>query len=240
VRCAIAVLVVACATAASAKPATKHAKSRFETPADADALPAVRYGAMSPDDCYAELQARQIAFTKEPTKGVLAPIRLGGPLHGVTFKTDLGEAQRATTPWEIGDCRLVLAMDDFAQILAKHEIVEVRHYSMYRVPPKSWPDDRIGIEHNGGLALDAARFTKSDGTKLVVLDDFHGAIGDQTCGDDAKPHPVTDKATELRAILCEAVADHLFNVVLTPNFNKPHRNHFHLEVMANKKWFLVH
>ena len=28
--------------------------------------------------------------------------------------------------------------------------------------------------------------------------------------------------------------------VLTPNFNRPHRNHFHLEVMANKKWFLVH
>jgi Extensin-like protein C-terminus len=240
VRCAIAALLVACATPALAKPATKHAKSRFETPADADTLPAVRYGAMSPDDCYAELTARQIAFAKEPTKGVLAPVRLGGPLHGVLFKTDLNEAQRATTPWEIGDCRLILAMDDFAQILAKHDIVEVRHYSMYRVPPKSWPDDRIGIEHNGGLALDAARFTKSDGTKLVVLDDFHGAIGDQTCGDDAKPRRVTDKATELRAILCEAVADHLFNVVLTPNFNKPHRNHFHLEVMANKKWFLVH
>ncbi len=236
------IALVACATPATAKPAkqTKHAKSRFETPADADAMPAVRYGAMSPDDCYAELATRQIAFTKEPTKGVLAPVRLAGPLHGVTFKTDLSDAQRATTPWEVGDCRLVLAMDDFAQILVKHDIVEVRHYSMYRVPPKSWPDDRIGIEHNGGLALDAARFTKSDGTKLVVLDDFHGAIGAQTCGDDAKPHPVTDKATELRAILCEAVADHLFNVVLTPNFNKPHRNHFHLEVMANKKWFLVH
>ncbi|HEX4452967.1 MAG TPA: extensin family protein [Kofleriaceae bacterium] len=236
------IALVACATSATAKPPkqTKHAKSRFETPADADAMPAVRYGAMSADDCIAELGTRQIPFTRETAKGVLVPVRLAGPLHGVTFKTDLSDAQRATTPWEIGDCRLVLAMDDFAQILAKHDIVEVRHYSMYRVPPKSWPDDRIGIEHNGGLALDAARFTKSDGTKLVVLDDFHGAIGDATCGDEAKPRRATDKATELRAILCEAVADHLFNVVLTPNFNKPHRNHFHLEVMANKKWFLVH
>src|SRR5207249_4458382 len=119
------------------------------------------------------------------------------------------------------------------------------HYSMYRPPPKSWPDDKIGTRHNGALALDAARFTKKDGTKLSVLDDFHGAIGDKTCGDGAAPRHVADadaaaRATEIRAILCEAVAAHVFNVVLTPNYNKPHRNHFHLEVTAGVKWFLVH
>ena len=32
----------------------------------------------------------------------------------------------------------------------------------------------------------------------------------------------------------------LFNVVLTPNYNKPHANHFHLEVTRGVKWFLVH
>jgi hypothetical protein len=231
---------VAASPAARTAPAKHHGNSRFESPPDADSLPAVRYGAMSADDCEAELTARKISFKPETARGVLAPIRLTGPLHGVTFRTDLNDEQRATTPWEIGDCRLVLAMDDFAAILAAHDIVEVRHYSMYRLPPKSWPDDRLGTQHNGGLALDAARFTKSDGTKLVVLDDFHGKIGAQTCGDGAAPHPVTAKGTELREILCDAVAAHLFNVVLTPNFNRPHRNHFHLEVMANKKWFLVH
>jgi hypothetical protein len=238
--------VAAPAVAKPAKPAARssnvkrHANSRFETPADADALPAVRYGAMTRDECEAELTARKIPFKVESAKGVLAPVRLTGPLHGVTFTTDVAESKHETTPWEIGDCRLVLAMDDFAAILAQHDIVEVRHYSMYRVPPKSWADDKIGAQHNGGLALDAARFTKSNGDKLVVLDDFHGAIGAKTCGDGAAPHPVTDKANELRDILCTAVAAHLFNVVLTPNFNRPHRNHFHLEVMANKKWFLVH
>ena len=238
--------LVAFAVPAAAKPAARkaaakrHANSRFETPADADALPAVRYGAMSRTDCEAELAARKISYQPERAKGVLAPVRLTGPLHGVTFRTDLSESARATTPWEIGDCRLVLAMDDFAAILAKHDVVEVRHYSMYRVAPKAWADDQIGGQHFGALALDAARFTKSDGSKLVVLDDFHGAIGAKTCGDGAGPHPVTAKGTELRQILCEAVAAHLFNVVLTPNFNRPHRNHFHLEVMANKKWFLVH
>ena len=234
------------AAPAMAKPAARssnvkrHANSRFETPADADQLPAVRYGAMTRDECEAELTTRNISFKRESAKGVLAAVRLTGPLHGVTFKTDVADSKRETTPWEIGDCRLVLAMDDFAAILAQHDVVEVRHYSMYRVPPKSWADDKIGTQHNGGLALDAARFTKSNGDKLVVLDDFHGAIGAQTCGDGAAPHPANDKANELRDILCTAVSAHLFNVVLTPNFNRPHRNHFHLEVMANKKWFLVH
>ena len=73
-----------------------------------------------------------------------------------------------------------------------------------------------------------------------VLEAFHGKIGDKTCGDGAGPHPATTDAKELRAILCEAVDAHLFNVVLTPDFNRPHRNHFHLEVMAGVHWFLVH
>lgn len=223
----------------AAKHATPHV-SRFESPDDSTSTPAYRYARMTQDECEAELTARKIAFQRETAKGVLAPVRLTGPLHGVTFKTNLNEAQRATTPWEIADCRLVLALDDFSQILEKHDVVEVVHYSIYRVAPKSWPDDKIGGQHNGGLAMDAAKFTRKDGTSLDVLKMFHGKIGDKTCGDGAGPHPATADSKELRAILCEAVDAHLFNVVLTPDFNRPHRNHFHLEVMAGVHWFLVH
>jgi hypothetical protein len=220
--------------------AKSHAKSRFENPDDPDATPAVRYGALSPADCETELGNRHIGYTKETARGVLDPVRLTGSLHGVEFRTDASDTKRADSPYEIADCREVLAMDDFAQILEKHDIVQVRHYSIYRPPPKSWPDDKIGGQHNGGLALDAGRFTKRDGSVLDVLKDFHGKIGDPTCGDNAGPHPATDNAKELRDILCTTVEAHLFNVVLTPDFNRPHRNHFHLEVMANVKWFLVH
>jgi hypothetical protein len=219
--------------------AKRHTSSRFEAPSDADAAPAVRYGALTQDECEAELHKRDIKFHRADAHNVLAPVRLDGPLHGVDFRTDLSDKQRADSPWEIGDCRLVLALDDFAAILEKHDVVQVRHYSMWR-PPKGWPDDKTGTRHDGALALDAGRFTTKDGTELDVVKDFHGAIGDKTCGDGAAPHPVTEKATELRAILCEAVAARLFNVVLTPNYNKPHHNHFHLEVTAGVKWFLVH
>ena len=172
------------------------------TVAFADEPPAIRYAALSREACEAELTKREIAFERETERGVLAPVRLKGPLHGVEFRTNLSDEQRATTPWEIADCRLVLALDDFAAILEQHQIVQVRHYSMYRVPPKRWADDKIGSRHNGALALDAARFIRNDGTRLDVLDDFKGKRGAKTCGPKARKvkDPV---ALELRNLLAQ-------------------------------------
>lgn len=243
---ALAVVSAASAAAAPAKPGKRaakskpHASSRFEAPADAEDTPAVRYGALDEAACEAELEARKIPYQRETAAGVAEPVRLTGALHGVTFRTDLSDAQRATTPYEISDCRLLLALDDFATILEEHGVTEVRHYSMYRSPGKHWPDDKVATQHAGGMAIDAGRFTFADGRKLDVTSTFHGAIDAKTCGDGAGPKPATPDSLELREILCDAVAQHLFNVVLTPNFNKPHHNHFHLEVTAGVKWFLVH
>jgi hypothetical protein len=215
--------------------------SRLElAPKDVTATPAYRYGAMSRSECLDELKTRKIAFTREgDTRGVMAPVRLTGPLHGVTFRTNQPAKRRATSPWEIGDCRLILAVDDFAAILATHDVVEVIHYSMYRNKLKS-AEDEWGRRHPGGLALDAAKFVKKDGTTLVVDQHFNGAIDDKTCGDGAVPHPETPEALELRVIVCAAATQHLFNVILTPNYNQAHHNHFHLEVTAGVKWFLLH
>ena len=220
--------------------AAKPNPSRFSAPVDATTTPAYRYAALSQVDCEAELKKRGIAFAREPARGVLAPVRLAGPLQGVVFRTDLADAARATSPWELADCRLVLSLDDLAAILKQHDVVEVRHYSMYRPPPASWPEDRRGARHNGGLALDAARFVGKDGSVLDVDKHFHGAIGAKTCGPGAAPRPATAEAVKLRAILCEVVDRRLFNVVLTPNYNRPHKNHFHLEVTEGVTWFLVH
>ncbi|MBC7977481.1 MAG: extensin family protein, partial [Myxococcales bacterium] len=243
----------ASATQTSASPKRKKAKKKRSRrssigkhttrPADAEETPAVRYAQLSQIDCEIELDQRDIAYDRVYDKpegvGVLAPVRLGGPLRGVTFRSDASEAKRETSPYEIADCRLVLALDDFAQILARHDIVEVRHYSMYR-PPRSWPEGKIGKQHAGALALDAGRFLTSEGKVLDVDRDFHGAIGAKTCGEGARPRRATPESLTLRAILCEAVDARMFNVVLTPNYNRPHHNHFHLEVMAGVHWFLVH
>jgi hypothetical protein len=201
----------------------------------------VRYASLDRAACEGELARRGAKFTRvDEARGVLAPLRLAGPLHGVTFHTELPEKQRASTPYEIIDCRLALALDEFAQLLAAHDVVEVIHFSVYRPPSHKWPAGKIATRHPGALAIDAGKFVKKDGTTLVVERDFHGQIGTETCGPGTGPSPATPEAVELRKIVCDAADQHLFNVELTPNYNWGHRNHFHLEVTANAKWFLVH
>jgi len=237
-RAALAIVLVALVGTADAGRRRKHRRHAAST-VDATTTPAYRYGRMTAEECEAELVTREIPFSPEPSPGVLAGVRLTGPLHGVTFRTRQAEEARATSRWEIADCRLVLALDDMAAVLEAHDIVEVHHYSMYRPPSKSWPEARLATRHAGALALDAGRFVDRAGVIYDVDDDFSGRIGARTCGSKAKPRKPTAKALKLRAMLCETVAKRVFNVVLTPNHNRPHKNHFHLEITAGVSWFIV-
>jgi hypothetical protein len=217
------------------------APGQIQTPPDQATTPAMRYGRLDRATCEAELHRRQIAFTPvADARGVLAPVRLNGPIRGVTYHSSLPASQRATSPYEILDCRLVLALDDFSAILAKHDIVEVIHFSVYRPPSARFAPGRLGHQHDGALAIDAGWFKRKDGTTLQVERDFHGRIGASTCGPGTGPSPATPDATALRSIVCEAATAHLFNVELTPDYNWQHRNHFHLEVTPSVRWFLVH
>ena len=214
----------------------KHA--HLERPDDATKWPAYRYGQLSRRECEAELVRRKISFVRERARGVRSPVRLTGPLRGIVFRTNLPDKKRATTPWEIADCALILAMHDFSKILVRHGIVEVRHYSMYRPPAKSWSLEKIATRHPGAVALDAARFIRKDGSYLDVAEHFDGKIGAKTCGDGAR-EGATREARALRQIICETADARLFNVILTPNYNRAHYNHFHLEVTRDVKWFMV-
>jgi hypothetical protein len=210
-------------------------------PQDSGATPAIRYAGLDRARCEAELTRRAIAFIRSTdVRGVLAPVRLAGPLRGIQFRSALPAAQRATAAIEIMDCRLVLALDDFAAILARHDVVEVIHMSAYRAPSRGWPAGRVASRHPGALALDVGTFVRKDGSRLEVERDFHGRIGTRTCGPGTGPSPATPEAVALRSIVCEAADQRLFNVALTPDYNWQHRNHFHLEVTAGVRWFLVH
>lgn len=196
--------------------------------------PAVHYAALSGEACEAELTRRGGRFTRDQAPGVAYPIRLTGPLSGVVFRSMLSPAQRRTTPYEILDCRLALAVDDFARVLARHGVVEVVHYSMWRPADPKKPREGPGRRHPGGLAIDAALFKFDDGRVLSVDKDFHGSLGSKPCGSKVNGAP-----GELRDVYCEAATEGMFNVMLSPHYNRAHKNHFHLEVTTGVKWTLV-
>jgi hypothetical protein len=239
VRATSALASLALVLLASSRPGEAKGLGEPTQAVPAARTPAERYAALDASSCAAELAARRVPFAPvDVARGVLAPIRLTGPIRGVSFHSELATSARPASPYEILDCRLALALDDFAAVLAGRGITEVVHLSMYRPPPRGWPSASVASRHGGGLAIDAARFIKADGTVLDVDRDFAGRIGEKPCGPSAA-EPKTIPSAELRGIVCEAAQEHLFQVELTPDFNQKHKNHFHLEVAAKVKWFFV-
>ncbi len=207
---------------------------RDAAPLGRDVPIASRYASLDRPRCEAELRRRSIAFERlAEARGVIAPLRLLGPLYGVTFRSNLPPAKARQSPYDIYDCRLVLALEDFARILARYGVVEVVHMSVYRPVSPKVPLRGPGRRHSGALAIDAAFFKTRDGRTLTVEKDFHPRrIG-------ARPCPAPAEASELRHLACDAASAGLFNVLLTPDYNWAHRNHFHLEVTAGVRWTLV-
>jgi hypothetical protein len=236
-----AVLAVGLAGAATTKKKRVRHDRPPAFPSDAGASRACAIAALAPNECLEELGRRGVHFRKsEPSPGVRTPVRLLGPVGGVLYRTDYGDAQRRTVPFEVLDCRLVVALSDLSVILKEHEIDEVRLFSAWRPPAKGLAPGKILHAHPGGLAGDLRLFKKSSGSELEVEADFHGRIGAEPCGAVAVPPlPATDGARELRSILCAIADARLFHVLLSPNFDTRHHNHFHVEVRPGVRWFIV-
>ncbi len=204
--------------------------------------PNIRYASLDAASCEAELQRRSVPFVRgEATAGVLAPVRLRGPLHGVSIHSPLSPAERQRAAMEIFDCRLVLALDDFAaQIAAPHGIVEMTHLSAYRSRASYGCTPKYaGKQHCAALAVDVYNFKRADGSVLDVQRDFHGHPGQSTCAGGAQPNPPSAAATELWSFVCDAASRALFHVILTPNYNTEHHNHFHFEITPDAGWMLI-
>ena len=114
--------------------------------------------------CYEELEASGLHFKKLPAAaapGVHWPIRLRGPIHGVSF-----EPMDPDPVYTILDCRLGLSLVGWARELRRAGVRRVDYYSMYR------PGARIGgngatSSHAYGMAIDAARFTLDSGATVM-------------------------------------------------------------------------
>jgi len=244
-----ALLVVASGSADARGKAKKRPRVTFD--AAWASHPSALYAGLSAAKCTDELGRRGVAFTpvtQGPTPGVLAPVRLPKDVGGVVYRSQATPNVRAQSPYDIFDCRLVLALSDFSKILVAHDIDEVVMFSAWRPPPRSWPEGKLGTRHLGALAIDVERLGKKlgDGQPekarvwLNIESNWAGSIGAPACGSGAAaPKAKSPAALELRSIVCEAADKHLFTSILTPNYNRAHENHVHLEVTPDVTWHLV-
>ncbi|MFO0587463.1 MAG: extensin family protein [Polyangiaceae bacterium] len=221
----------------------RHRRPRVTYEDPRDRRPSATYAAMGKAACLRELGARKIPFSKvEKAPGVIVPVRLTGPVAGVTYRTDAPDFERAQSPAEVFDCRLVLALADLSKLLVARGIDEVRIASAWR-PSKRARPGKQGNRHAGGLAVDLMRFGKKplpgEATRrwISIASDFHGRIGDRVCA--APSRPLSASAKELRTIACEAHARKIFTSILTPDYDRAHRDHLHVEIRPGVDWSLI-
>jgi hypothetical protein len=190
--------------------------------------------ALAPEDCLGLLERAAVTFESVPddeAPSVAVPVYVRAPLYGVSFGPTNGHAEHGML-----DCRLAVALYAWAQVLAEQGVVKVEHYSTYR-PGARVRGQGKSSGHAHALAIDAARFHMSDGRVL----DIESGWGERERG--GQPCPPRDDEPEegqlLRNVVCAAVERDLFQVVLTPHYDRAHQNHVHLELVPDVDWSYV-
>jgi hypothetical protein len=210
---------------------------------------------MTDDACRASLAAAGIAVSQPDfeTPFIRQPLLLDGPIDGVTIRPRWRREVRVN---EVMDCRLIAVLRGVARAARELGFLELLFYSTYRPiqePPAECPKGASGKKcgkaraawdkakagkasmHRRGLAIDVGWLTTADGVAVEVLESYERHSGDPPCDAAAD----TDVGRRLRDFACALHAGKLFNVVLTPNANKAHHNHFHLDVTPNARWYII-
>jgi hypothetical protein len=226
------------ARAADSDPVTEAASylRPLPTPIAAKTAPASRWASVSPAQCLAEVARRKLGVTRfrGAAIGVATPMRVTGPIGGVSFV-----APGRKSPYGILDCRLALALSELALLLKRYDVVEAWIDNMYR-PRAHLPGKKKPSQHAYGLAVDLTRLKRADGSELSVEHDFQGAIGEPVCGEGARARAeLSSEAATLRDLICDVARSGLFHHILTPNHDRAHRDHFHLDIARGARQRII-
>ena len=179
--------------------------------------------------CTKRLTALGMEFEKGPSRpGVPNPVTVQTPLSGITYSNSGGQ--------NVGqlymDCTLALALDEMADVMSAHGLVHAEHAGIYNyrciADSESPPDCPNGISrHAYADAIDIMELRSSGGETYNVNDDWVIDGGaESTCSAPTSGA----KDALLHAFVCDLFAGSIFNILLTPNYNAAHRNHFHLDL----------
>jgi hypothetical protein len=225
----------------------------------ADAGPSVPQAhenwAQTDEQCLARLTAAGIE-TSTPdfeTPFVKAPLLLDGPIEGVEIRPRWPRSNRVN---EVMDCRLVLALAEVARQVVAFGVEQILFYSTYRPlkpPPDKCKTGKAGAscrkakrkyekalkrkhsQHRKGLAIDIRWFVTAEGETIDVLEHYERHDKQPPCEDE----PETDAGRFLKELACRLHELRTFHVILTPNSNKAHHNHFHFDITPDSTWYSI-
>lgn len=141
------------------------------------------------------------------------PVLLYGPVGGVSLEGGTG----SDAPVLVG-CNTAVSIVGSAAVASMLGAETIIHYGTYNCRVISGTSTLS--EHGHARAIDIAGFILEDGTTASVLGDW----------EDGVANPVTPLGQMLRGFTDQVWAMGLWNIILTPEYNAAHDDHFHIDL----------
>lgn len=170
--------------------------------------------------CTSELDARGVSWKKAARPGIAKAVEITGPLGGVAFDA-------IDQPLVI-DCSLAVSLDEAGRYLKAQGVDKVTFSSAYS--RRNVRGTKRPSKHSYGLAIDVHTFAGPDLGSVRVDRDYEQGLGGEV---DCVGTPLTQGGAILKVLQCQLVRSGLFHLVLSPDYDDAHHDHFHLEV---KPW----
>lgn len=130
-----------------------------------------------------------------------------------------GGKPKVTCGVALAMARLEAIVQEEAEVHFGRPVTRIKHMGTYNCREMANYPGWVS-EHSYANAIDIKDFTLKGGAKVSVLD--HYVKSDR--------EPNTKKAKFLRQVARRLYDERVFSVVLTPSFDRAHRNHFHLDL----------
>lgn len=171
--------------------------------------------------CHRALDEAQVSWRPASRPGIAVGVEITGPLGGVTY---VGAGRDPL----VVDCSLAVSLAAAGRYLTGLGLDRVRWVSAYSRRNIRGTDRPSN--HSYGLAIDVSRLTGPAVGTLSVVADYEQGLGDAV---DCLGQPMTQAGALLKVTQCQLVQSGLFFLVLSPDYDDAHHDHFHLEV---KPW----
>ena len=177
--------------------------------------------------CHQMLDQLGIVYTLGPlNKGVPDPVTVTTPINGVQYYAYGNATPRVRF---FMDCTLAVALWRMADVLKPRGLTAIEDIGVYnyRCIGGGNPDtdNCTPSMHAQAKAIDIHEF-RVGATTYNTLTDFVIDPDKKTC----TAPTANDKDKWLHEAACELHTNRVWNIILTPNYNADHRNHFHVDL----------
>jgi len=182
--------------------------------------------------CQLDLAARGVSF--EPTTvpdahpdthpsltcHIAEPVYVNSPIHDVELRTSAGSPSARV----LASCEMAHSLVDTIDDVKPFGVVALRHMGTYNCRVIAGTDTLS--RHSFGDAIDIAGFDFADNTLYTLTDDWE--------------HDTTSPQTAGGIFLYEAAHrwfdNYYWNIILTPNYNAAHDDHFHIDMTPSSHY----